>query len=37
MIPLAGVQQIVTDAPPPNDALAVLQALNVELITVDSQ
>jgi len=36
MIPLAGVHKIVTDAPPPEDALPVLQTLNIELITVDS-
>ena len=36
MIPLSGVHQVVTDAPPPDDALAVLQALNIELITTDS-
>ncbi len=36
MIPLTGVHMIVTDAPPPDDALPVLNALNIELITIDS-
>lgn len=36
MIPLGGVHKIVTDAPPPGDALPVLHALNIELVTLDS-
>jgi len=36
MIPLDGVHKIVTDAPPPGEAITVLRALNVQLITVDS-
>lgn len=35
MIPLAGVDKIVTDAAPPDDAMAVLRTLNIELLTVD--
>jgi len=35
MINLAGVHKIVTDAAPPQDALPVLQNLNIELITAD--
>lgn len=36
MIPLGGVHKIVTDVPPPEDALPILHALNIELVTVDS-
>lgn len=36
MIPLAGVHKVVTDAPPPDDALPILRSFNIELITVDS-
>jgi len=37
MIPLDGVHKIVTDEPPPGEALAVLRALNIQLITTDSR
>jgi DeoR/GlpR family transcriptional regulator of sugar metabolism len=36
MIPLAGVHKVVTDAPPPDDALPVLRSLSIELIAVES-
>lgn len=36
MVPLEGVHKIVTDLPPPDDALPILRALNIELITTDS-
>jgi DeoR/GlpR family transcriptional regulator of sugar metabolism len=36
MIPLGGVHKIVTDAPPPEDALPILHALNIEVVTADS-
>jgi len=35
MIPLAGVHTIVTDTPPPEDALPVLSSLGIELICAD--
>jgi DeoR/GlpR family transcriptional regulator of sugar metabolism len=35
MIPLSEVNVIVTDSAPPEDAIAVLQALNIQLLTVD--
>jgi DeoR/GlpR family transcriptional regulator of sugar metabolism len=35
MIPLSEVNVIVTDSAPPEDAVAVLQALNIQLLTVD--
>jgi DeoR/GlpR family transcriptional regulator of sugar metabolism len=37
MIPLGGVHKIVTDAPPPEDALSVLNTLNIELIAADER
>lgn len=37
MIPLGGVNKIVTDATPPEDALPILRGLNIELVTVDEQ